>query len=145
MRYHDKRFRFLDGNGREGLTGVRVFRREGDPAATVVVSALAENPGMSPCNAFEELAPQIAAAFDLDGRRLRYVEHWGPQSYADRRREEEFSVVRFSFDPDGGNRHAPGAGRFYNPRWTHATRADVEAMIGAELPPFPFEQSKSKQ
>ena len=112
MRIQDDTFTYLDGNRGHATCHVRIIRREGREEAVVIVSALAENDGMSPCNAFEELAPQLVDYFDLDPRRLTYLERWGSFSYNDQKREEEFSVVTFSYDPKGRNAFVPGLGRF---------------------------------
>ena len=142
MQIQDEKFTYLDGNRRHATCHVRIIRREGREEAVVIVSALAENNGASPCNAFEELAPQLVDYFQLSPRRLTYFERWGSFSYEDLEREEEFSVVTFSYDPKGRNAFVPGLGRFAHPTWKRVTRAEVEEIAGGELPPFPHRQSE---
>ena len=127
---------------------VRIIRRQS--GALLIVSELASNGGMSVCNAFEDLLPLIAYAFDLDPDVLIVVEHWGPFSYTatDRGsadRDEEFVRVTYTFDRERpariGFRYPELArGAFSDPTWTPITQADVEALAGGELPPFPFDE-----
>jgi len=108
--------------------------------AFIIVSALATSRGMSICNAFEDLAPQIVERLHLK-ELTAYFEYWGPFSYNedDIKREEEFMLVTFAWDPDGSHPLAPGVGSFRHPRWTPRHRAEVEAIIGMELGKSPFE------
>ena len=128
---------------------VRLVRRGAD--ALLLISELASNPGMSICNAFEDLLPQLTFAFDLlpcldraGPEHLTVIEHWGPFSYGDQERAEEFTRVTYTYDPDQPARigfHLPELtrGAFSDPVWTPITRADVEGLLGSELPPFPFQ------
>ena len=189
MKYIDRPFLFVDHLGLLSRCHVRIARpsriKPAEGFALVIVSALAGAEGASPTNAFEQLAPQIAGAFGLDGSSLIYIEHVGPFSYEDGQREEEFSRVAYTFAPEarpripsgaklsraatalenqrptshplskkGGPvdpdqetvatfarklRAASRAGSFTNPRWSITSRSCIEELIGAELPPFPFQ------
>lgn len=105
MTFSDQRFLFIDGLGNLSCCQVRLAIPEADDEkqpdfALVIVSILASNSGASPTNAFEQLAPQIAGAFDLEGQTLVYIEHYGPFSYTDGERDEEFARVTFDYAPD---------------------------------------------
>ena len=142
MQIQDDKFTYLGGNRCHATCHVRVIRPGDRDEVIVIVSALAENNGMSPCNSFEELAPQLADYFELDPRQITYLERWGSFSYNDQKREEEFTFVTFSYDPRGQNAFVPDVGRFAHPTWERVTRAEVEEIAGGELPPFPHRQSE---
>ena len=64
----------------------------------VIVSELPDNPGMSICNAFEVLAHKICLEFEIDPRRLIYIEHWDKWTAAEGgydREKEEYSLIKF--------------------------------------------------
>lgn len=106
----------------------------------LIVSELASNPGMSVTNAFEDLLPQIAYAHGLDPECLTVVEHWGPFSYDDGERREEFSRFEYTYEPDRPCWIVNGRlGSFSSPRWVRASREEVELLAGQPLPAFPFE------
>ena len=95
MTVEDHLFPFrVSANAYPAHCHVRLVRRGADVA--LILSELASNAGMSICNAFEDLLPQIALAYDLDPERLTVIEHWGPFSYEDGDREEEFSRVTYT-------------------------------------------------
>lgn len=51
-----------------------------DSISLAIVTELPDNQGMSICNAFEDLAPQVANSFGLELEKLVWVEHWIPRS-----------------------------------------------------------------
>ena len=142
---------------------VRPGTRQG-PDVTLVVSELASNAGMSVCNAFEDLLPQIVYAYDLlpcldraGPEHLTVIEHWGPFSYRSYEggdfalpregREEEFTRVTYTYERDRPTRigfryplRGLTRGAFSHPVWRKISRSEVEALAGGELPPFPFEE-----
>ena len=53
---------------------------------------------MSICNAFEVLAHKICLEFEIDPRRLIYIEHWDKWTAAEGgydREKEEYSLIKF--------------------------------------------------
>jgi hypothetical protein len=61
-------------NSSPAKCGIEVYR--GRDSALVIVTELPDNPGMSICNAFEELILQVSQAHELDPSRLLWIEHW---------------------------------------------------------------------
>jgi len=77
-----------------------IFDYEGHPV--VVASELVGNPGPSVTNAWPELAKEIydttpeLRKMAPDPRKIWWIEHYGPFSYRDGEREQEFSLVHIS-------------------------------------------------
>jgi hypothetical protein len=97
---------------------VEIYRGKSDLA---IVTELANNPGMSVCNAFEELFLQVVKAYDLRPDKLLWIEHWGAWKVSEGapydREEEEW--VKVIFDWDGR--------RASNPHWQYVSQTFVEA------------------
>ena len=139
---------YVSANGYEAHCHVRLIRKGTDVRdedVLVIMSELASNEGMSVCNAFEDLLPQIVFTYKLDPARLTVVEHWGPFSYNDGNRDEEFTCLTYTYEPDRPTRigfryplEALTKGAFIDPSWEPISRSDVETLAGGELPPFPF-------
>lgn len=99
--------------------GIEVYR--GRDSALVIVTELPDNPGMSICNAFEELILQVSSAYELDPSRLLWIEHWEAWKSSEGapydREEEEWSRVTFDWDGE----------RASNPRWLYVSQSFVKA------------------
>lgn len=94
------------------------------PAPNVaIVSETPNNTGMSVCNAFEDLVPQVCEVFGLCLDHLIWIEHWGKWSVAEGapydRDEEEYTQVLFDIE----------SGRACNPRWRYLG-SDRTALAG---------------
>ena len=99
MTIRDDLFPFRVSANRYGAhCHVRII--EAGPYTVLILSELASNEGMSVCNAFEDLLPQITYAYGLDPEHLTVIEHWGPFSYGDHERDEEFSRITYTYEPD---------------------------------------------
>lgn len=89
--------------------------------ALVIVTELPDNPGMSICNAFEDLLEQVCQTYQLDREHLLWIEHWEKWKVSEGapydREEEEWLQVQFE---RSGNRAT-------NPRWLRVTASFVEA------------------
>lgn len=64
----------VKANNYPGICGIEVLDFEFIDLA--IVTELPDNQGMSICNAFEDLVPQVANSFGLELQRLVWVEHW---------------------------------------------------------------------
>jgi hypothetical protein len=74
----------------------------------VIVSEIPDNPGMSICNAFEDLFVQVCKFYELDPARVQWFEHWPKLSQKD---VEEWHQVLFKLEN----------GRAVNPVWKSIT------------------------
>jgi len=100
-----------------------------------------ENPGPSVTNAAEAIASQVCARYGLGPEHLIFVEHYddrfpgvvngrlvegnsGSGSFG-RENGESFDWVTFPQRRDWD---------FGEPTWKHATKAQVEALLGQKLP-----------
>jgi hypothetical protein len=108
----------VSSNRVEAQCTIEIYRGKSD---LIIVSELPNNPGMSICNAFEELFLQVVKAYDLRPEKLLWIEHWEAWKVTDGapydREEEEWSKVIFDWD---GRRAS-------NPRWQYVSQTFVEA------------------
>lgn len=51
------------------------IHKKGD-TVTVIVTEIPDNPGVSICDAFEDLFVQVCKFFNLDPNKVNWVEHW---------------------------------------------------------------------
>ena len=102
----------------EAECGIEIYRGKSD---LVIITELPNNPGMSICNAFEDLFLQVVAAYGLNPEKLLWIEHWEAWKTSEGapydREEEEWSRVDFDWD---GRRAS-------NPRWLCISQSFVEA------------------
>jgi hypothetical protein len=82
--------------------GIEITRHS--DSALVICTELPTNEGMSICNAFEDLVPQVVSYYELNLHRLIWVEHWLPVEDFD---GERFDLVLFDIRES----------RPVNPRW----------------------------
>lgn len=69
-----------------------------DAGAVVVLTEIADNPGISITNTAEELATEITAAYDLDPAAAAWIEHYTPDSYREpNTRFETFDRITFTW------------------------------------------------
>ena len=141
MTVEDHLFRYrVAANAYPAHCHIRIIRQKKEADALLIVSELASNEGMSVCNAFEDLLPQIACAYGIGPEHLTVIEHWGPFSYGDHERDEEFSRITYTYEPDRPSWPSTAQlGSFSEPQWHPISRADVEEIAAGELPAFPFE------
>lgn len=101
--------------------GIEIHRGKG--GAVAIVTELPDNPGMSVCNAFENLFLQVVEAYDLDPERLVWVEHWEAWKSSEGmpydREGEDWHLVKFRWT---GTR-ACGA------RWVPVSESFVKAAV----------------
>ncbi len=94
---HIERFSYKNsGNRAIGFCEISVCRFH--DKTNVIVTEIPDNPGMSICNAFEDLFVQVCKFYDLDPSRVRWFEHW-PKWTAEQggyeREEEDWHQVDF--------------------------------------------------
>lgn len=78
----------------------------------VIVTEPPQNPGMSICNAFEELFVEVCRFFKLNPQEIVWIEHWPAWSEEEggyERKQAEYSLVKFSFRGNSA----------YNPQWIY--------------------------
>lgn len=101
--------------------GVDVY--QGRESSVVVVTELPDNPGMSICNAFEDLFPQVCRKYALNPEKVLWIEYWGRWRVADGapydRKEEEWLKVYFQWD---GN-------RVRDPKWQRWSESLVKLAL----------------
>ena len=104
--------------------------------AVVVLSELADNPGISVTNTAEELATGIAQRYALDPQTTTWIEHYGPFSYHAKDGDggdpdyETFDKITFTWR---GNLAS-------GPQWKRLSPEQIKALlpdddIGAATPP----------
>lgn len=95
---------------------VRVYEWVGRRAPVVIVSELADNPGLSVTNAAEHVWRAVGRL--LETSRFTLIEHYGPDSYAagGNRYQEQFDEV--TVDVAG------------HPSWRSLSRDEVRALTG---------------
>lgn len=101
---------------------VRVFEPHNQPLV-VLATELPDNPGTSITNFAEQLATQVGQLLAAPLETLVWIEHY-PERGTKPHERESFSLVSFTRTPHG----------LSQPRWRHLDRAEVEAIIGGELP-----------
>ncbi len=79
--------------------GIEVYQK--GQLSVVIATELADNPGMSICNGFEDLISQIAIAYQLTTQLITWVEYW--------EKDNELNLVRFNANGD----------RVSNPSWVN--------------------------
>jgi hypothetical protein len=101
--------------------GLEIHR--GKNSTIVIITELPDNPGMSICNAFEDLFLQVVEAYNLDPERIMWIEHWEIWKVSEGapydREEEDWHRVEFDWDGD----------RATNPRWSFVTASFVRSAI----------------
>jgi hypothetical protein len=106
--------------GIEAKCQVRIYQT--DAGATVLLTELADNPGMSITNASEEIASSLAARFALNPIITTWIEHYPSTAWRDeRRRDETFDEITYTWQ--GQTASAP--------QWRRLTIEEVERMTGA--------------
>ena len=101
----------------DGFCRLRIYAA--DAATVVVISELAENPGVSVTNAAAALATEIARIYDLETVTTFWVEHYGAFSYTASGGDETFDLVTFTWR----NRTAS------NVQWKRLTADELHAML----------------
>jgi hypothetical protein len=104
--------------------GIEVYR--GQSSSIVVVTELPTNPGMSVCNAFEDLFLQLVEAYNLDPASVLWIERWGQWRCSEgapyNRQTEDWHQVRYELDGKKAR----------NPYWLPVT-AEFVAAAKAKL------------
>lgn len=104
-------------NNREGTCRVEIWK--GSPCI-VVLTELADNPGMSITNASEHICSHIVDNHGLHNTPVIWIEHY---FYGDGRKDETFDLVVF---PISNNLH----GHFNPPGWRPLSKEAVDQLIG---------------
>jgi hypothetical protein len=100
---------------------VRIYGEKDGPA-TVVITELPGNTGMSVTNASEEIATRLAARWNLDPATTSWIEHYPPTAWREERRQDEtFDQITYTWD-SVKTAHAP--------QWRRLTVEEVERMTG---------------
>lgn len=92
----------------------------------VLATELDSNQGMSICNAFEDLVPQVANAYSLNIHRLLWIEHWLERKDNHDRYPESYDVVLFQIQ----NHHV------CNPDWISFTNPNLRYFVEEHYPGF---------
>ena len=85
----------------------------------VIVTEPADNPGMSICNAFEDLFVQVCKTFKLDCKKVVWVEYWPQKSLPTFLKDDEWSLVKFELT---------NGSRAENPEWQYLGKTKEEAL-----------------
>lgn len=96
---------------------------DNDAGAVVILSELADNTGISVTNTAEELATEIARLYHLTPATTTWIEHYGPFSYSDGRRDETFDEITFTW-------HNGIASR---PDWHRLTVTELLAILPGDI------------
>ena len=116
-----KIFTYKLNRRRDAQCGLEIYR--GRSSTIVIVTELPNNPGMSICNAFEDLILQVSTAYNLDPGQLLWIEHWQAWKVSEGapydREEEDWHRVFFDWDGT----------RATNPRWSFVTASFVRSEI----------------
>jgi len=124
---------------RPGTCRIHIFNAADGTTVVIATDLDEENPGPSVTNAAEDIASQVCLRYGLDPERTVFVEHYDDRFRGvmngqlveahsgcfGRENGESFDWVTFP------QRHG---WEFGEPAWKHATKAQVEALIGQKLP-----------
>jgi hypothetical protein len=111
-------------SGRESTCRIRVYQIK-DGHAVVIATELEENKGPSVTNSAEAWAREACTEYSLDPFKTYFFEHYDGGSYRGLSYDEEERYAAVSFEWF--------AGIAEKPKWTHATRADIEKLIGEKF------------
>lgn len=84
--------------GSEARCRVRIYTAGRDRQSTVVISELADNPGMSVTNASETIATSLRGHYDLDPKTTTWIEHLPPAAWREQgRKDEQFDQITYTW------------------------------------------------
>lgn len=105
----------------EAFCGLRIYNTE--TGAVVILSELADNPGISVTNAIEQLATEIAKRYALNPKTTTWIEHYGPFSYypqdGDDPNYETFDKITFAWRDNIASA----------PQWKRLSQEQVQALL----------------
>ena len=107
---------------------------DNDDGAVVILSELADNAGISVTDTAGDLATEIAALYHLTPATTTWIEHYGPFSYSDGRRDETFDEITFSWHAVDGI--FPKAGNILiarRPDWHRLTVTELLAILPGDI------------
>ncbi len=110
-------------SGRMSSCQLRVYQYM-DEIAIVIATEITNNPGPSITNSAEAWATEAVAEYGLDPLKTHFIEHYDHRTSALRDPEDT------SYDFVGFEWHA---GIAEKPKWKHATREEIEKLIGESL------------
>jgi hypothetical protein len=120
----DELFHWKQGEGIPGPAGccrIRIYRSNQndsnqDPERWVVIgSEVKENQGQSITHCIQNLFTKVCESYKLNPEQTTWIEHYNQESYKDKNREEEYSLVSIS-----------NKGRT---SWKYLKQEDVEKLI----------------
>lgn len=130
MKTHDDLFEwqgFGNGFGKwESMCRIRVYEHE--ERQIIVATELPENTGTSITNAAENLAILVINKYELDLKRVVWIEHYSKIKHQD----ESFDIVSFKMAPGPANPLNPRELRMAlaDPAWKRIKKAHVESLCG---------------
>ena len=108
---------------------LRIYTTPG--RSIVLATEMHDNPGTSITNAAERLAMEVTRTFGLALDALTWVEHYPERPSL----TETFDLVTFTHTAQG----------LQCPEWRRLSQAQVEAMLGQPLIPWPWSETRRSQ
>lgn len=115
----DTTLRYKPYPGNDSKCRVRIYTGEAH-GATILITELPDNDGMSITNASELIASEVCRRYDLRKVTTRWIEHYPAAAWRESNRPETFDEIRFMWD--GYTASAP--------RWHRLTVEEVETLTG---------------
>lgn len=118
------------GYGQASTTRLRIYDVPPtyDRDRVIVLTELAENPGVSTLNDVQFLAENIGRQYDIDPTTAYWIVHWGAFSYEGAKpskRKELFLRASFS---------RTSTGRLSSPQWRAMQRDEVRTLTDRQFP-----------
>lgn len=100
----DELFEWQEGEGIPGPAGccrIRIYSKKNDGNQeakqwVVISSEIKENKGQSITNCVETLFKKVCKYYEINPEKTTWIEHYNQESYEDKDREEEYSLVNLS-------------------------------------------------
>lgn len=119
MKIQECKSRFSYRNSANRFIGICDVEILNDNNLTIViVTEPFDNPGMSICNAFEDLFCQVCKTFNLNYPKVIWIEHWPRETLPTLLKDDEWNLVEF----DLRNNQAE------NPTWKYLGTTKEEAL-----------------
>jgi hypothetical protein len=134
LRY-DRVFLYRGFHGCLSYCWLRIYTAPGQ--SVVLATEMHENPGTSITNAAERLAMEVTRTFGLALDALTWIEH-----YPERQGRNRHPGLPESFEQVTFTRTAQSLG---SPEWRRLSQAQVEAMLGQPLAPWPWGDTSLSQ
>ena len=110
------RFSYKIPNRSNGICNIIVSKEN----SLVIASEIHDNTGASITNTAEYVAIQVCEAYEINPKKLIWIEHYSDNSYISGRSREDFDLVKFKYDSDK---------KFHDPQWMPLSQEEIEEYV----------------